>query len=125
MNGKYRVNCISVSGRKNKSFKSGEIVTAENFSSDQLGSHIALKKVVPIIEQEQEEDQEEEEEEQKPTMELLFAFLKEGELVNVFEEQDITKNELIDYLNDVLQIEFNSAEKKSVLFQLVLDNLPK
>ena len=139
MNGKYRVNCISVSGRKNKKYLSGDTVTAENFSSDQLGSHIALGKLIQITDEVitdevietvtaenfSSDQQDQEKEEEEPTTELLFAFLKDGELVNVFKEKDITKPELIDFLSEVLKIEFNSADKKSVLFQLVLDNLPK
>lgn len=139
MNGKYRVNCLLITGKRNKTFKSGAEVTAEDFTTEQLGSHIGMGKLV-LVDGEAEKVEETEQSgaevtaegtpllealKREQTMKVLFTFKRGEEEVNVFEEEDITKAELLVYMDEVLKIEFNSANKKGDLFRQALDHLAK
>lgn len=138
MNGKYRVNCLLITGKRNKTFKSGAEVTAEDFTTEQFGSHIGMGKLVLVdgeaekVEETEQSDDDETENtsllealKQDQTMTVLFTFMRGEEEVSVFEEDDITKAELLKFMDEVLKIEFNSANKKGDLFRQALDHLAK
>jgi hypothetical protein len=106
-----------MNGPGKKVFRSGNIVTKNDFQAGQLEKHLADGNIVEI-----------DNELSKPLEgnllndEPLFTIQKDGETHSVFGAQDITKNEISQELES-RNIEFDLTNKKDVLFALLVENL--
>jgi len=96
----------------NKMYRSGDIVTADNFPSSNFESLIERGF---ITDGSADGEQDEEEVDERP---VLFSVDREGQTFDVRSIEDINKSEIIDILK-AKSIEHKEADKKSILWDLL------
>ena len=128
MSKRYKVVTIAVSGKGNKVYRSGDIVTANllNYPAEEMvkgGYLIPLdgeeKEVEKPVEQTSQEDA-------TPVAEsieektVLFSVELDGVEKEVSSAKDLTKKQIIKLLTD-LDVPFDRTKKEDVLFGLLLE----
>lgn len=128
MSKKYKVITIAVSGKGNKVYRSGDIVTADllNYDAEQMvkGGYLKpLDGVEKEVEQTTEPKGQEDATSDAETTEektVLFTVELDGEEKEVSSAKDLTKKQIIKLLTD-LDVPFDRTKKEDVLFGLLLE----
>lgn len=122
---KYVVKQRWLSGKGKKVYQSGDIVTEMDFPEN-LQLLIKEGRIAPLESQDVEKtivvDKEPLMEVDKTPLIPLFIFEPQGENKSIFIDEDLTKAELVEHLLS-LGIPFNPANKKAVLWELLLESL--
>jgi hypothetical protein len=122
----YRVKQLWLSGKGKKVYRSGDLVTENSFPEGNLAILLKEGRIERV-------SGEKAVEVEKPKTEApeigfenvvspLFSFEKKGKQIDVFEEGDLTKNDIVDQLTSK-GIEFDVADKKANLWALLVSNL--
>lgn len=128
MSKRYKVITIAVSGKGNKVYRSGDIVTANllNYPAEEMvkGGYLKPldgeeKEVEKPVEQTSQEDAAPDTESSEEKT-VLFTVELDGKEKEVSSAKDLTKKQIIKLLTD-LDVPFDRTKKEDVLFGLLLE----
>lgn len=107
---KYKVKPLYMSGKGKKQFRSGQIVTENDFTTEQFHERIKSGDLIPL------------EPSKEETNEPLLVIQRDGKDHEVFGYKDITTKEIISELEN-REIEHDPTDAKKELYPLLVEAL--
>ena len=122
---KYRIKPLYMSGKGKKQFRSGQIVSENDFTTEQFHERLKAGDLIEVESDEKEPKKEEPKKESKSNLlndEPILTIQRDGKDHDVFEYKDITTKEIISEL-ETREIEHDATESKKVLYSLLVEAL--